>query len=49
MNNLDRVSNDYKLRLKEMLWIRKYNASLNRKNKLGVVHVDYKKRSTGNK
>ena len=27
---LDRASNDYKLQLKEMLWIRKFNPSLNR-------------------
>ena len=30
MKILDRASNDHKLQLKEMLWIRKFNLSLNR-------------------
>ena len=30
VNILDRARNDYKLKLKEMLWIRKLNPSLNR-------------------
>jgi hypothetical protein len=43
---LDRASNDLKLQLKEMLYIRKFNPFIESSNELGFIYIGNKKYTT---